>query len=155
MFLTVHATAAIVITQGIQNPIIAFIIGFISHYFTDIIPHGDEQMFDKYNEKQKIAVLAVMAMVDFVVLFFWLNFLLWQNKLPNLEINLVAILASTLPDFINGIYLITKAKFLKPMFDFHFWVHFVLQKKPVAVWLGLSCQTLFFAGLIAILFLKF
>ena len=78
MFLTVHATAAVLITQKISNPLLAFIIGFISHYILDAIPHGDDKIFERWQGKAQLRVMALVAAVDFGASLLWLNFLIDQ-----------------------------------------------------------------------------
>ena len=68
MFLTSHAAAALWITTKTTDPLLAFTLGFISHFALDIIPHGDETLGDHIHDKRKkYFYLAKIALVDVIV----------------------------------------------------------------------------------------
>src|SRR3989344_8521735 len=48
MFLAVHAAVGAIAGNAVNNPIAAFSLGFLSHFFTDMVPHGDEVMYTGY-----------------------------------------------------------------------------------------------------------
>lgn len=48
MFLAVHALIGAVAGNAVNNPVAAFSLGFISHFFTDMVPHGDKHVYDSY-----------------------------------------------------------------------------------------------------------
>jgi len=48
MFITVHAAAATVIGKNISSPIIAFLLGLLSHLILDLILHGDSKMGKRF-----------------------------------------------------------------------------------------------------------
>ena len=53
MFLTAHTSVALLISTKIINPFLGFILGFISHFLVDIIPHGDESIGIKSSKLAK------------------------------------------------------------------------------------------------------
>ena len=67
MFLAVHASVGAIAGNAVKDPIVAFIIGFISHFFTDMVPHGDENMYEGYKNGNKV-VRAVMYVAADAVL---------------------------------------------------------------------------------------
>jgi len=42
MFLTAHTSIALFISTKVINPVLGFVLGVVSHFIADIIPHGDE-----------------------------------------------------------------------------------------------------------------
>ena len=41
MFITVHAAAATALSRYATIPLLAFVLGLLSHFILDMIPHGD------------------------------------------------------------------------------------------------------------------
>lgn len=77
MFLTVHAVAGEVLAQSTTSPLVAFVIGFISHFFVDALPHGDETIGERTRE-QTIRLLIVVALTDLAFVFAT-QALLWKS----------------------------------------------------------------------------
>ena len=50
---TVHVFAGLAIGRQIANPIVAFIVGIISHIILDAIPHWDGDKGKKYEDREK------------------------------------------------------------------------------------------------------
>ena len=127
MFLTVHASAGIIIGQQTGNIWLAFLAGFISHFLLDIVPHGDQGLInDRYNttaeEKKIIRRLGITdtfntgLMVVIIYLF---------GLITSPVTVLVAVAGSVLPDYINAFYIFFKLKWLKWYFDFHYYTHYI------------------------------
>ncbi|OGY53719.1 MAG: hypothetical protein A3A24_00935 [Candidatus Buchananbacteria bacterium RIFCSPLOWO2_01_FULL_46_12] len=154
MFLTVHATAAIIVTQQVVNPWLAFLIGFLSHFVLDAIPHGDEDLFKHADGRIKMRVLIITALIDLLLALIWFNFLWQQEKITSLWPAVFAAFGSMLPDFLTGFYLITRSPWLKWIYHLNSHiVHRLIIKKPVPTAIGLTIQGLFFLVLILYLFL--
>lgn len=146
MFLTVHATAAVIVAQKVASPWLAFLAGFISHLILDAIPHGDETIFDRFDHKTKIKMFIILGMIDILVGLIWLNFLYQQGAFIITIATLAAILGSIIPDPLNFIYLITKHPWLKWIYKLNDeYTHNRLVKKPLPTAIGLSIQFLIFA----------
>ena len=58
MFLTSHATAAVLIAEQIHSPTLAFALGWLSHYLLDAIPHGDDELLDHLKGRAYISAFA-------------------------------------------------------------------------------------------------
>lgn len=140
MFLTVHAATGIIIGQYVPNPLFAFIIGFVSHYIFDIIPHGDSKAPEKYKNPIHIAFAGI---IDLVVLSLFLIFLFF-NQVELLRLNiLLAVLGSMLPDILQAFYFVYRKKIFKKLQIFHnFWHDLISHKYAFPLWLGLSFQLL-------------
>jgi hypothetical protein len=140
MFITVHATAGIIIGKHIDNPFFAFALAFIAHFILDIIPHGDQKLGKRFfgirfggNElteaEKSLKAIALYGLIDafgliFLILYLFRNF-------PILDSDSVTwgIIGSILPDLIVGLYVLGKFKILKPFYEFHTWNHHLLLNK--------------------------
>ncbi len=145
MFLTVHATVGAIIGQYSPNIWLAFIFGVISHYLLDAIPHGDETLGgkDKKNvSKKDIIFIIKIASLDGTTMSIFLAYLYFQGFI-NISLPILAgVAGSIVPDFMNGIYLLTKSKFLEKSSLFHFNLHFIF-KTSVSLKVGLVIQFIF------------
>lgn len=155
MFLTVHATAGALIGQTSPNIWLAFILGLISHYALDAIPHGDETLGGK--DKTKIGKYGIIfiikiASIDSVIMSILLACLYLKGYVDISWPILAGIAGSIIPDFLNGIYLLTKSKLLEKSSLFHFDLHFLL-KKTVSLKTGMLIQLIILIALISIIIL--
>jgi hypothetical protein len=110
MFLAVHASVGALAGNAVGNPVAAFALGFLSHFFIDMIPHGDARMYEGYKsgERRMRAVLYVaadtVATIGLIVAFF-----LAQDFFSPVNVAL-GIVGGLLPDVIVGFYEILKPK---------------------------------------------
>src|SRR4030042_5795292 len=124
MFLTVHGAIGIIIGQRIPNPLLAFIVGFISHYIFDIIPHGDSRAPDKWKNPIHIAFA---ALIDLIVLIIFILCLGVNTIILNWNTAL-ALLGSLIPDFLQGFYFLTNKKKLIRHQNIHNFFHNLITK---------------------------
>jgi len=167
MFLTVHAAGGILISQTMKEPWLIFVLSFFSHYFLDLIPHGDEGIGRWIEEKT--SRLFWIGTLDLITTFLFILAVL--NWFPSADKTLVIIGAfgAMLPDFLsqlhhqtsnylsplfNPLKLIKKFTYLNNFLDSHDRLHHALHwtVKPNLPWrLGLLFQisvALIFFGLI-------
>ena len=153
MFLTVHATAGVIIGQATGNIWLGFLGGLISHYLLDIIPHGDEILFKgrvAITLRDKVKTFKI-AFIDGLIMSGLLLILYWQNLIPLTLPVLAGIAGSIFPDFLNGIYLLTQHPWLKRCLMFHSNFHYLLKLKvsfPVGLIIQLATLILFILLLI-------
>lgn len=155
MFLTVHATAGAIIGQSTGNIWLGLIVGFISHYLLDIIPHGDDVfLYDKFNFTQKDVELVIkVGLVDGLIMTILFAFLYWQGTITLTLPILAAVGGSIFPDFLSGLYFLTRHPWLKGYHSWHSDLHGIL-KLRVSFWPGFFIQlvTLWLLLLLIILF---
>lgn len=97
MFATVHISVALWLTTKITNPLLGFILGVVSHFILDIIPHGDEGLFDKANDNKFIFFLKV-ALVDVILASFLVLYYVYLNPSVDKMLLTATILGAWLPD---------------------------------------------------------
>ncbi|MEI6627520.1 MAG: hypothetical protein WCL61_02910 [bacterium] len=147
MFITVHAAAATIIGQHISSPILAFILGLISHAILDIIPHGDQEMGKKFfkfrfhhseaeelkeeedTAKTSLRAMALYGLIDLFALVFFVMYLFRNFQFTNIDSVIWAIIGGIIPDILVGLYVIGKIKPLKGFFDLHTANHYIAIKK--------------------------
>jgi len=122
MYLTVHATAGLLIGQQLSNPLIGFFTGVLSHYILDFIPHGDE-FIGKFSTKKKLLI----GSADFIVALSVGWWLISQNYLQLNPVIIFTILGTFAPDFLWGSAMIIKMPWLEPINNLH---HAVQRSRP-------------------------
>lgn len=136
MFLTIHAAAGAVIGNSMPNPIFAFLIGFVSHFVLDRIPHIDPNL-DTATEKnfhftKPVIYTSAIAFIDtiFVILLAYILI----KKFPVQPMNTIyGIIGSILPDYLIGLSVLIKNKYLSAFERFHRFWHFD-EKKILLPW---------------------
>jgi len=67
MFLTVHTTAALMISQHSSFHLQAFLYGLLSHVILDIIPHGDVHFLGWIKKSAKMRKMILISEVDIII----------------------------------------------------------------------------------------
>ena len=103
MFLTTHASVAVAITASSSNPLLAFVVGWISHFLLDLIPHGDRGLNEWVEKGSRLKRITAAAAIDgcIAVLFFLAMILAFP--LLDFRVAAAAALGSVLPDVLWGI----------------------------------------------------
>lgn len=136
MFLAVHASVGALAGNAVDSPTLAFTLGFLSHFFVDMIPHGDLHMYDGYKSGEKVrrAILYVAAdallTVVLVAMFF-----IRQDFFAPVTVAM-GIVGGLLPDMIVGLVELVKPKRrnwfsrkIASFHGFHMHVHCLLLKR--------------------------
>ena len=153
MFLTVHATAGIIIGQTTGNIWLAFFAGLISHFILDSIPHGDENLIgdDETAIKERWKMLLTIGLADGLVMLVMI-FLLYQQKIIDLNGPVLAgIVGALFPDFLTIAFLLLKPRWLEKFLSFHNRIHSIF-KKTVSFKTGLFIQLIFLIVFLSIIF---
>jgi hypothetical protein len=154
MLLTVHAATGALIGQQINNPILAFALGFVSHFILDMIPHGDQDWIDEYKSDQKAKVRKIISIValDAIVLVILLvsRYFYYENSITSSLSITSGILGSLLPDFLVVCHELSD-KLFKNFYRFHFIIHDLIKVKQPTTFQGVAFQVI----ITAILLLNF
>lgn len=121
MFITTHATIGALVGAAFPSRALAFVLGFVSHFLVDMIPHGDEGMLDGYKSGAKVRRAVAYVMIDSVIAVYVILLLLSNAPAEVAPAVMWGIIGSILPDLIVGVYEVTK---VKPFFrKFTAWHH--------------------------------
>jgi hypothetical protein len=164
MFLAVHAAVGAIAGNAVQSPTAAFALGLVSHFFADMIPHGDEGMYEGYKNgtKAKRAYLYVGADAVATVILITLFFV--REDFFNPVAVAMGIAGSLLPDLLVGLFEILRPKrrtwfnrFLARHHGFHMANHHFLIKhirggKDVPLPLGMTMQFVVLGSLVRVIF---
>lgn len=142
MFLATHAVTGALIAKVAPNPVVAFALGFVSHFVLDMVPHGDAEMYKKYQNGERMGQSMAKVMIDGVVTLYLVLAMREANLFDHEHRVSAAIAGSVLPDLIVGFYLGTKTKYLKWFHDFHIRIHNVIvnRYRDVSFMTGLVMQ---------------
>ena len=141
MYLTVHATAGLILAQQLPNPYLVFLASLAAHAVLDLVPHGDE-LPAHFMRPQVVRRLLGAALIDGVTLASFL--LLYVTITPNLPTShlLAGIAGSVLPDALEGVYLLTQMPRLAGFSRLHACIHnFTKLKLRWQTGLLLQCLT--------------
>lgn len=150
MFLTTHAAIGAIGAQYAPNPLWGFVIGFVSHFIIDMIPHGDAHLYEGYKSRAKVRKAIAYVSMDAVAGIILVSWLFTSVPINNPTIVLFGVLGGVLPDLLVGLYEIVRHKWLKSFCNFHFFFHnfFVHRKRDVRLRHGIIMQIAFLAFLI-------
>ena len=139
MIVAAHVVAGGVLGELVGDPVPAFVVGFMSHFILDAIPHYDTVDDGCYSKRQ-----IVFTSIDFLVMF-WLLFAvlklpldnsLWQSPLA------WGALGGFFPDFVDNVPFWSKwfraSKYGKSFHYFHDLVH----KKQPSFLTGMTVQAI-------------
>jgi len=145
MFLTVHSTVGVIIGQTTGNIWLAFLAGFISHFLLDIIPHGDTELAGENAAfaKKDVDKIKKLALIDLLTMSALLSALYLAGLITSPIPVLFAIAGAIIPDFIQGVYILTKTPLLKKYFDIHYKLHFIFNGFTINLKQGIIVQSIF------------
>lgn len=164
MFLAVHAAIGALAGNAVDHPTAAFALGFVSHFFTDMVPHGDEHMYEGYKSGNKVTRALVYVGLDaFATIVLISLCFLKQDFFSPLNVAL-GIAGSLLPDLMVGLVEIMRPKrrnwFNRAMAKFHgfhmqnhhFLIKHVRKEKDIPFRYGLALQGVTLAFLVSKIF---
>lgn len=146
MYLTVHGLAALVVAQAAPNPLVAFLLGLLSHLVLDFIPHGDEHLTTGFTRTRVVKrMLGATAIDGSILVFLLLIYLIATPSLSSGQL-LAGLAGGLLPDLLEGVYLISNANWLKAYSRWHMAMHNWLRHR--LLWTeGILVQVLVLAAL--------
>ncbi|MDD5251909.1 MAG: hypothetical protein PHT12_04735 [Patescibacteria group bacterium] len=127
MYLILHAAlgSVLAVAKGRRRPLVAFAVGWLSHYFLDAVPHGDGGVVEWIQEANSAFRLALVGGAEILGIGLCIGFIGWR-KAGVVPLLTAASLGSAMPDIVNGFELLTKfhLRVLEPL---HRWCHATLE----------------------------
>lgn len=138
MFLTPHTAIAIAFsTAAGLSPPAAFVVGVISHFIADLVPHGDERIGEWARRRDPARRFAFAAAIDGL---FLSGLLVLICLRPGFSWTAAAAAAGAiLPDVLWGADFVLKREFIPGYFRFHQRLHNPLSVR-LPLWAGLLLQ---------------
>lgn len=140
-----------VIGKATGNPLLGFVFAFIAHLLVDMIPHGDTGLSDNFrihkkNQKLAVAYVAVDAIVALIFVLLLANNYRGTDDFQALTWGIVG---GVMPDFLVGVYEVTKSPLLRWFYKVHFFFHdfFVKRRGEVPLYYAILAQVIFIAYL--------
>jgi hypothetical protein len=153
MFITIHAAVGVALTQNVINPLLAGVIGFVSHLVLDTIPHGDDVLGDRLRAKNwsRLKLGLIFGLPDLAV---WSAGLIWylgaQHPIHPAVV-IAAAFGAILPDLLWGLATFIPWRWLKAFDKFHERIHHLFGRNLLPMWAGFSVQGLILAVTLLIL----
>jgi len=122
MLLSVHATVGAIIGENVNTPLLAFVLGFISHFILDVLPHGDEELVKAYRNDFKNRGMLYLIFFDIVSTIILMLLLFYFHKISLGMTVIWGVIGGIAPDIMVAIYEITHKHFHRTH-KFHFWTH--------------------------------
>ncbi|MEY4744925.1 MAG: hypothetical protein RL272_870 [Candidatus Parcubacteria bacterium] len=137
MYLIGHAAIGMTLAAGTNEPVLAFGIGWLSHYLADLIPHGDEDAGEWVKRGHEVKRLLALVGIDSMLLlaaYAW--FVAHRGFSPA---PLAAALGSAIPDVMWGL----EKVFKRNLFGWHERLHHKNHnyfRVRMPLWAGLAFQ---------------
>jgi hypothetical protein len=104
MFLVVHASVGALVGNAVGNPAAAFSVNFLLHFLLDMIPHGDQMLYEDYKQGKKVrkamihtGMDALAAAIVVAIIFSFGDFISEASVAAG-------VVGGLLPDFLVGMY---------------------------------------------------
>jgi len=140
MLVTAHSLTGAFIGKEVGYPPLAFLLGFISHFILDAIPHNDgpdDAVVRGENEPMSSAQYAIVAADIALTIIVMIYFLNRGEATPGF---IWGAIGAVLPDFVdNTPFWSTTVRKLPVFKQFHIF-HHGLQKIKTPMWFGLLTQ---------------
>lgn len=110
MFLAVHASVGAIAGNATGNPILAFVTGFLLHFAADLIPHGDEHMYEGFKTGAKVRRALFYVAADAIATGALIAMFFIREDFFNPVNVSLGIIGGLMPDALVGIYEVAKPK---------------------------------------------
>lgn len=152
MFITTHAAlGALIAEQFPSHPILAFFLGVASHFLSDIIPHGDSNLYKGFVSGSKVKRAIAYVMIDGVIAIFFVLFLFNSSLFDHRLAISMGIAGGVLPDLLVGMYEMFRVPGLRWFHRVHFFFHNLIssRKGDLSFPSGFAMQLIFLAALLS------
>ncbi len=129
MTLAVHSTIGMIVGRLSPHPVVAFLLGIVSHFGLDMIPHGDEYMLEDFQKKRKVRGPVAYVVMDGALTAIMVAFIFSSGVVaPSLRAAW-GMVGGLLPDVLVGLYELFHVRVLRRFAKFHQHNHGLLIRK--------------------------
>lgn len=130
MFILTHAAIGSVIAEAFPtHPFVAFVLAFLAHFPTDVIPHGDTGLYKGYLAGTKVKTAYLFVGIDAVATVLSVIYLLTKIVFDHRLAITMVIVGGVLPDILVALYEIFRPKWLRWFHRLHFYFHNLISGK--------------------------
>lgn len=148
MLVSFHAAAGALIGEHINNPLLAFGLSFVVHFAMDAIPHGDRGHIEEFAAGSRLKYIMGIRFVDAIVTAV-LAIIIFNNNFFIHPVSVAAgIIGGVIPDFIIGIYELSKWSRLKKFYEIHHKIHNMYEPFKIGFWHANFWQALIILGML-------
>ncbi|MEY4722878.1 MAG: hypothetical protein RLZZ324_391 [Candidatus Parcubacteria bacterium] len=164
MFLVVHAAIGALVGNSVSSPVAAFSLGVISHFFSDMVPHGDTHMYAGYKSGERVTAALLYVGGDALATVIMLLTLFLSQDFTSTRNVALGVLGGLLPDLLAGLFEVLKPKKrnwihlqLGKFHGFHmknhnFIIHNARHDKDIPMRYGLLLQSVVLTSLLIMIF---
>lgn len=110
MFLVVHASVGAFVGNAVGNPAVAFSLNFGLHFLMDMIPHGDQVMYEQYKQGKNTHQAMVHTVLDAAATLAVLAIIFSLGDMIHGVGAAAGVIGGLLPDLIVGLYELVNPK---------------------------------------------
>jgi hypothetical protein len=136
MLLAVHAAVGAIAGDSVNHASVAFVLGLVSHFFLDMIPHGDIELYNGYKGGGKVKRAVIFVAADALATVAVIAFIVIKQDFASPLCVSLGVLGGLLPDLMVGLSQVLKPKVqkglvwrLKRFEKFHIENHHYLTRK--------------------------
>lgn len=129
MFLAVHAVVGAISGNAAPDPVSALTVGFLSHFLVDLVPHGDEHMYEGYKNGARVRRAILYIACDVIATLVLIAMLFIEQDFFSTRNVALGIVGGLLPDLLVGLYEMGQPKALRSFHRFHMRNHHFLIKR--------------------------
>ena len=130
MFVVTHAAIGALIGEAMPNhPIVVFVLAFIAHFFTDMIPHGDTHLIHGFENGSGAKKAVIIQTTDSIVALLFTIYLLTRVIVHHRIAVLSGVIGGVMPDILAASYDVFHFKWLKGFHIFHRNCHNFINKR--------------------------
>jgi len=100
MYVATHVTMGALIGQNIPTPGLAFLLGAVSHFMLDMVPHGDSKLYHNYKKGDAVTKSLIYVTIDSIFSIFLFIYLLEVAPYANRTTIIMGVFGSVVPDML-------------------------------------------------------
>ncbi len=124
MFIVTHAAIGALLGEELSaHPILVFVLAFLAHFLTDLIPHGDTHLYKGYLAGTKVKKALLFVGVDTLITVFFIVYLFARVIMDHRLAVAMGVGGGILPDVLVALYELFRFRWLQSFHRLHFYFH--------------------------------
>lgn len=151
MFVATHAAIGALLGEVMpSHPFLVFVLSFITHFFTDMIPHGDTHLIHGFENGTGAKKAVFIQSADSFVTILFIIYLFTRVIINHRIAVVMGVVGGVLPDVLAASYDVFHFKWLKGFHTFHRGFHNFINKRTGDLSLrnGMIMEVIILSGLL-------